>query len=330
MNKNQMDRAFLIRYFSGGVTPLERSRMEKWLSDEDNLEYFYEVLEEWERGNAQFLPDQSMALKRLNQQVNQESSKLEISRPNKTKGRGFTRKWGLWLAVASVFMLLVLGFLTRDYIQYKTYKTGFGMTRNIHLADGSEVVLNANSSLRVSRWMNWTASREAWVTGEAYFSVQKKNDHTKFNVYTSQLTVEVLGTKFNISDRNETARVVLQEGKVKVASRKKEKEVAVLEEEGDFAEVNETSEVMVTRNVDTALYMTWKEKQLKFVDAPLPEVLSEIGAYYGNRIVCSDSGILRKQFTGTLPNDDMAIILKALSNIYRAEFTPASGQNKIK
>ncbi|MBY5959505.1 FecR domain-containing protein [Membranicola marinus] len=327
MKHNQMERALLIRYFSGGVTPLEKSRVENWLSDDVNLEYFYEVLEEWERGSAQFIPDQTAALDRFTQRINQHPSEGKKKSSHDNNNRGFIHRWGLWLAVASILMLLMIGVGLKDSLMYETYQTGYGMTQKVQLADGSEVVLNANSSLRVSRWMNWTATREAWVTGEAYFSVKRTPTPKKFIVYTAQLSVEVLGTKFNIKDRDNTARVVLREGKVKVASRKEQKEVAVLAEEGDYAEMTDSSEVFVTKKVDPELYTTWKEKQLKFVDAPLPKVLSEIGSYYGNHIICRDSATMQKQFTGTLPNDDLTIILKTLGNIYRTEFLPQKAKS---
>src|SRR5690625_3679105 len=120
----------------------------------------------------------------------------------------------VWKSVAGVLLIGLLVFFLKETLIYKTYHADYGDTRTVHLADGSVVNLNANSTLRVSRWMKWRSVREVWVTGEAYFSVKSTSDQRYFLVHTPQLNVEVLGTKFNIKDRYKSAKVVLQEGKV--------------------------------------------------------------------------------------------------------------------
>ncbi len=125
-----------------------------------------------------------------------------------------------WAAVVSLIMLLAgAGWVGgKEHLLYRTYRTGAGETKNLLLADHSRVTLNANTSLKVSR--NWFSGdrREVWLTGEAFFNIQKTPDRQRFTVHTATLTVEVLGTKFNVTDRRRKTRVVLQEGKVKVTS----------------------------------------------------------------------------------------------------------------
>jgi ferric-dicitrate binding protein FerR (iron transport regulator) len=53
------------------------------------------------------------------------------------------------------------------------YHPVVGETRTILLADNSQVVLNANSSLRCRGICLLSTSREVWLTGEGFFSVAR-------------------------------------------------------------------------------------------------------------------------------------------------------------
>ena len=88
------------------------------------------------------------------------------------------------------------------------------MTRNIALADGSMIELNAKSSLRV----NFSESaRTVWLyEGEAIFSVNK--DDRPFIVHTPRSNVAALGTEFAIELGDNSAEVSVLEGTVAVTT----------------------------------------------------------------------------------------------------------------
>ncbi len=126
--------------------------------------------------------------------------------------------------VAGITLLgLVYFYLIND--ELTTYTTQLGETQHIVLPDSSTVILNANSTLSLSS--NWQHDREVWLTGEAYFSVQKQQEeilqdgnlqtwHIKFTVHTADVEVEVLGTRFNVNERSGTTKVVLNSGRVQL------------------------------------------------------------------------------------------------------------------
>src|SRR5690625_727006 len=330
--EDHQKKKLLYRYFSGRATPLEESRIEAWLSEADHQEYFFETLESWERTHPQFVPNQEGALQRMQRNVRQTDPRNIRDKKKDAVNTSF--HW-FWKIVAGLIIVLITGFLLKDKLLYKTYRADYGMTQIVHLPDGTEIHLNANSTLRASRWMKWLPTREVWVTGEAYFSVKQTPDRRIFMVHTPQLDVEVLGTKFNIRDRNESAKVVLQEGKVKVMCTSENKGFALLEEAGDIAEVSRGRN-MTTRQEDPTLHTVWKEKKLKFEETALSEVLKSIREYYGIGIIAPDTTLLQRKFTGTLPNDNLEIVLRSLNNIYSSEFIPQiknpitakSGENK--
>lgn len=83
--------------------------------------------------------------------------------------------------------------------------------RKVVLADGTEVTLNRNSTLA------YNDSREARLSGEAWFKVAKDADHP-FIIHSEKLTVTVLGTEFNFNTSNHSAQCTLSlyEGIVKL------------------------------------------------------------------------------------------------------------------
>ena len=91
----------------------------------------------------------------------------------------------------------------------------------IKLPDGSLVQLNANSTLSFDTQWDASADRCVWLNGEAFFEVEKKPEtKQKFKVITADLTVEVLGTEFNINSHHQQTRVFLQEGEDKIEFRR--------------------------------------------------------------------------------------------------------------
>lgn len=56
---------------------------------------------------------------------------------------------------------------------------------------------------------------------------------------------------------------------------------------------------------------------LVFENTPLSEVAKIIQDYYGVQVVVNDPLLSARQFTGTLPNNDLNIILLALKTSYK-------------
>ncbi len=112
---------------------------------------------------------------------------------------------------ASVALLISLGFYFLSGSPKITHKTHFGEILKIKLQDGSNVTLNSNSSL--SYYEN--ESRKVWLSGEAFFQVDKKiATNAKFWVLTDDLSVEVFGTSFNVNTKKEKTAVFLEEGNI--------------------------------------------------------------------------------------------------------------------
>ena len=103
-------------------------------------------------------------------------------------------------------------------IALQTITVPAGQRINITLADGTNVWLNARTTIQYPITFN-EKERLVKLDGEAYFDVTK--DKSKpFIVQTNNYNVEVLGTKFDVDSYSETEifETTLMEGSVRISS----------------------------------------------------------------------------------------------------------------
>lgn len=98
--------------------------------------------------------------------------------------------------------------------------TNNGSRTKLLLPDGSSVWLNAGSKLTYNKKFN-AASREVYLTGEAFFDVVK-DPQRPFLIHTSKMDVKVLGTQFNVKayEQDKTFETSLIHGSVEVFLKK--------------------------------------------------------------------------------------------------------------
>ncbi|MDF9798889.1 transmembrane sensor [Catalinimonas alkaloidigena] len=226
----------------------------------------------------------------------------------------------LQMAAAIGGVLLLLGVCYQLFFAKLTqeYSTAYGEVRTIELPDGSEVMLNANSSLRLHDDWDEEEVREVWLTGEGFFSVLHTEEDQQFVVHTRQgLSVEVLGTKFNVNDRQARIQVVLNEGKVKVKAPAEVDEEERLLMPGEMLEFSQ--EGMHQQAVNTELYTSWRHNRLQFENTPLDEVFGLIRDNYGYEVQFEDSGIADLRFSGSNAADDPKLLLQTLSKSFKLD-----------
>ncbi|HRI21464.1 MAG TPA: FecR domain-containing protein [Panacibacter sp.] len=188
------------------------------------------------------------------------------------------------------------------------YKTNYGQVKIIVLPDSSKLVLNANSSVKIPQQWEETSDRQVWLDGEAYFEVAKKiTTHQKFIVHTTQVDVEVLGTKFNVNTRRSESIVALAEGKVQLAIKgkgihiieKKSNPVIVLKP-GEVAKVDSTLNVHVSEDANIDHFAGWVKNEYHFDDTSLGAVAKMIEDVYGYKMIFSDASLINRSISGDL------------------------------
>ncbi len=234
-----------------------------------------------------------------------------------------------WLKVAASLTLLLItgmGLYLLKFDYPRTVATGYGQIKEIMLPDSSRVILNANSSVEYSP--DWTAGkkREIWLRGEAYFEVTKQETElltrpadkpeatfTKFIVHVDGLDVEVVGTQFNVNNRNGAVKVVLNEGKVRIRANDG-KQVSMVP--GEMLTYSAKSKNLLKKLVDPEKHISWRNKHLIFEGEQLQKIASLLETDYGVKVVFTNPQLGEKKITGVLPSDSLDVILEALQTIY--------------
>lgn len=157
----------------------------------------------------------------------------------------------------------------------------FGKTSVVLLADGSKVHLNAGSRLVFPETFVGD-KREVFLSGEAFFEIRKDERHP-FIVATTDINVEVKGTKFNLSAYASDAfyETVLTEGKVRI----RQNRAAIFHEATDLepnqiASFDRMNKVTGVKKVDVENYILWKDGILKFESSDFSQVVRKLERYY--------------------------------------------------
>jgi len=231
----------------------------------------------------------------------------------------------LWNKVAASLVILLLTGIGIYLLRYnfpRTVATGYGQIKEIMLPDSSKVTLNANSMVEYSP--DWTKGkvREIWLEGEAFFDVEKlatwqKNREdstfTKFIVHVNGLDVEVVGTQFNVNNRNDAVKVVLNEGKVRVRANGG-KQVNMVP--GEMLTYSVKSRDLLKKLVNPKKHTSWRNKHLIFEGQPLKELATILESNFGVTVVFADPQLANRKITTTLPSDNLDVILEALQTAY--------------
>ncbi|WP_420315908.1 FecR family protein [Ekhidna sp.] len=148
----------------------------------------------------------------------------------------------------------------------------------IDLPDGSRVTVNANSSINFSE--KW--DRKVKLEGEGFFEVV---EGSKFTVATSNGSVEVLGTSFNVYSRDSVFEVACKTGKVKVEIPSKSISEALTPGESIRLE----TDTIKRTSLDVELVGKWKSGEFYFSEQRLSNVLKEVERQFGVSVILPDS-----------------------------------------
>lgn len=302
--KEDISKELVFNYFSGRATVLEKDLIDKWATEPDGREQFFQWLHEWENQSLQYPADIAQGIARYNLRLEQEAfvfDGLQAEQPSIPSGR-MGHKWKYeWLAAAAVLAIMLSGaWLMRDHIQYEIYKTDFSETRRLELSDGSKVILNANSSLSVPRFQFGKKSREVRLTGEANFNVKHMPDHQNFVVRTGRgVDIEVLGTEFNVYSRSRGTKVVLNKGKVQLHYQDGRLKKQMIMKPGDLVTMDEKGRTSLKMTDNPQDFSAWKAHRFVFDRASLQEVCNLFEDNFGVKVQIPDSSLARQTISGS-------------------------------
>lgn len=264
--------------------------------------------------------------------IGQIANSNEVEIVNAVKSDNWRAIWRMAAVWLGLLIVAVVSFYYYKSSSKLKYQTGFGETTTIILPDKSTVVLNSNSKLTLVNNWSFNKDREVWLEGEAFFSVLKKpkQGNARFLVHTGDMDVQVLGTKFNVTNRKARTRVVLNSGKVQLSAQEVAPDKSAMMQPGELAELRPDKKEFVKKKVNPLIYSSWIHKKLLFDDTPIRDIAALLEDNYGFQVALNDPAIMDRKLTGEVYVEDVETLLKALSKSFQLNITQQGNVLTIK
>ena len=343
MNKQIYEEAseWLVELHAGDVDAAGQEQLDAWFRESPNhIRAFLELSSIWEDGADSDLDrgkstDSLIAIARASTNVvplekmqpvlHQITQQAALGPKSRFAQRARKRILSLrsLAAASALFALLTVGFgVVRGYLN-PTYSTSIGEERSIRLSDGSSIVLNSRTRVRV-RFSEHERDVDL-LEGQTLFHVAK--DPTRpFIVRSDSARVRAVGTEFDVYRRESGTTVTVVEGQVavipvepRIAGRRTQSGTLEAFDPAAAIVLVAGEQVTVTASrppqavhADVAAATAWTQQQLVFDSTPLIDVVKEFNRYNDRQLIVSDSSLEDFHVTGVFSSADPASLLRFL------------------
>lgn len=229
--------------------------------------------------------------------------------------------------IAATFVgaiLFSLGMLFTNLTKTKeVFETGIAQRVLLTLPDGTSVILNRDSRLSYNKDWSANKTREIWLEGEASFEVSKRKtpegEDQKFNVYTDDFVISVIGTSFNVNTYDQDF-VVLKSGIVDLIQKNKSEEKPLRLLPNQLATLDESGKIISTE-VNSEEYFAWSKETLIFKDNSIQEIMELVKERYGLKVLYEDPDVTKKRLSGQVKVNELADLLQILEETFDLNIT---------
>lgn len=237
---------------------------------------------------------------------------LPFDEPIEEPANPARRRWlaGAGALAASALLAAVLWPAAENTTDTLNFRTALGERRDVTLPDGSRVLLNTDSRLRVHyRPDSRTLELQQ---GEAYFSVAADKQRP-FTVSTGEFDVTAVGTAFNIRRQsNDSSDITVTEGVVRVNHRKAGTTQAPALVAADEALHVSSAGLAPKRHVNSRAHTAWQRGELIADAMPVADVLRELSRYHEQRIIAGTPEVAALTVSGVFQVDHPDSVIRAL------------------
>lgn len=332
MTYNDLKPALLVRYLANETTRKEAQKVEQWVNaSAQNREKFEEFEKIWtESADRHDFKKNAFDAGRDWQILSRKIERHAVA--NDPSGRqsyiGYdasrNRFWPVFVRVAAIFLIAgLIGFFAyrnwapaNDNSSEPTLRaitTAMGQRVNLTLSDGTKVLLNAGSTLRLPKVFE-PDEREVFLEGQAYFNVEE-NTERPFVIHSGGAKTRVLGTSFSVRAYPEDSdiMVAVEKGRVSFEAAEASGQERVILNKNELGRFNAKSRHIESSPInDLKLYLGWVDGYLKFKEAPLGEVATELERRYGVEVTFADSQLKERSLTALLKSRSIQNVLDVI------------------
>lgn len=269
-------------------------------------------------------PDKKIVWDRLKQQIRiHDAETINNSKKKFMKENLFTLLWNnikphlKYAPALGIFFIAIFFSISNS----DSLKTRVGEEKVFTLKDGSKIYLNSVSSLAVDENYN-LLNRKVELNGEAYFEIEK--GALPFIIKTQYGEVTVLGTSFNMKNRDEIFELGVTSGLVNFTSKGKSYNL----EKGQELQI---SEKYLNKNGLRKIYIDypgWRHDKIFCNQKSLKQITLELERKFDVSFNFSSPQIEKLTITGIIDINNLKSSIRAITTLSQRKFK-FDGENCI-
>lgn len=258
----------------------ESEKVEKWLNAaEANKKHFTQLETIWQVSNT---------LKNENKRDEEQAwasfkARRADLKPGRDNGKGLNAG-KVWLRIAAVLFIAIGGWIAYSLYSPENY-TELNATYQVRteaLPDGSALTLNKNT--KISYAANFKNNRKLKLEqGDVFFDVAKDKMHP-FVIDIEKISVEVVGTSFNIKHIKKDTEINVETGIVKV--RLANDEVKLYK--GEKIIINDNTRKLMKEQSTDQLYNYYRSNLFQANNIALSKLVITLNEAYGSNITLDE------------------------------------------
>jgi transmembrane sensor len=216
-------------------------------------------------------------------------------------------------AVILISALTVLLYFTYQAPSPELIGESFNERLVIELADGSAVTLRPNSRLYLLEDSYEKLQFE--IVGEGYFDVIR-NEMREFTVQAGDARVDVLGTRFTVSDWGDAVRVFLEKGLISFSRLDMSQSVNLIP--GQYSTLIGGS-IQEPEIAEEKSYTGWLVDEIILDSRTLSDIADEVSHHFNVRLIIPDE-LRSERLSGHLSLDNLGLLLEDLGRSLEGTF----------
>ena len=287
----------LAKFLAGEANLEEIEIVANWIDDSDeNKDEFAKFQKTWSATSMQKHFSTNKGWKSIDKRISNKKIILKISS---------------FIAAASIIAFILLFNFKETKLNRTKFVNNASKIVNKPLPDGSKIKLYKNSSIKY-HYNKKQNKRIAKLKGKAFFSI-KRNVKRKFVVQTKFGQVEVLGTKFKVTElSNKNILVDVYSGKVKLSFVKSKLDtISKILTNSESAIMNLKNKSIINKQQSPGAFFDYN-KSLVFKNHNLNFIANELSKFYKVDIKLGTNVNHNLSFTSTFYNNSIEEILNVL------------------
>ncbi len=323
----------IVAALQGTLAPEEELIFREWLAlNQENREQYEQLQQMWKEGLTDYVfyreADEGRGWEALRQRI---SSGQEIRGSQEMGSNGVVEAFpprrlpviGRWMVAAAVLLLLAGGGLW--YFARRNaplvYTTA-GEQKKMSLPDGSLMVIEPQTRIRIARDYNKTGRTVILDSGKAQFAVAHQAQ-LAFTVDVDVASIKDIGTTFTVQKTTDSIQVTVSNGKVAFIQKAtgESREIAAGRSLVFYPAEHRFGEIRPADG-DT--------DSMRFHNAPLSGVLAAMQEVFGKKITINDSALGQKRLTADLNGVAFADAMKIVCASLDLDYAEKNGSYMLK